>query len=74
MVQSAAGGVSGVAAVVIMFGLAIAHFATSSRQSAEVVVAGITIVGTLIGGFLAAPYLNEIALGSDSRHQDDDLS
>jgi hypothetical protein len=57
-VQVAAGGVSGVAAVVITVGIAIARLTTTSKYSAEAVVVGVTIVGAFIGGFLVAPYLN----------------
>ena len=72
--QVTTGGLSGLTAVVLMLGLAIACLTTSTKFSTEVVVAGITIAGALIGGFIAAPYLNDVALGVHGRHQDEDLS
>lgn len=51
------GGVTGLTAVVILVGIAVARLTTSTRHSAAAVVAGITFGGALIGGFLAAPYV-----------------
>lgn len=54
------GGVTGLTAVVILIGIAVARLATSTRDSAAAVVAGITMGGALIGGFLAAPYVSRL--------------
>lgn len=73
-IQVAVGGVSGVAAVVIIVGTAIARLTTTSDYSAEVIVTGLTIAGSFIGGFFVVPYLNGITLGADARPHDKDLS
>jgi hypothetical protein len=51
------GGVTGLTAVVILVGIVVARLTTSTRPSAVAVVAGVTLGGTLIGGFLAAPHI-----------------
>jgi divalent metal cation (Fe/Co/Zn/Cd) transporter len=73
-IQVVAGGVTGVAGIMIMVGIVIARLATTSNYSAEAVVMGVTIAGALIGGFLVAPYLDRIAVGVAVRSQNKDLS
>lgn len=68
------GSISGVAAVAIMVGLVIARLTTTSKYSAETIVAGVTIGGAFIGGLLVAPYLNGITFGTNARSQDKDWS
>ena len=57
-----------------MVGIAVARLTTTSKYSAEAVIAGVTIAGAFIGGFLVAPYLDRITLGADVRTEDKDLS
>jgi hypothetical protein len=52
------GGVTGLTAVVLLVGVVVARFTTSTRPSAVAVVAGVTLGGALIGGFLAAPRIS----------------
>lgn len=70
--QIVAGGLSVLTAVVVLLGFVVAHVATSTRFSAGVVLAGITIAGTLIGGFIAAPYLHRLARDVGTSGQDRD--
>jgi hypothetical protein len=51
------GGVTGLTAVVILAGIVVARLTTSTRPSAVAVVAGVTLGGALIGGFLVAPHI-----------------
>ena len=59
-IQVAASGVCGVTAVVLILGAVIARLTTSTKQSAAVVTATLTIAGALVGGYAVAPHLNRL--------------
>lgn len=60
-VQIVAGGVSGVTAIALILGVVVARLTTSTRESSAVMIAGVTIAGAFLGGFVAAPYLNRLS-------------
>lgn len=59
--QVVAGGVSGLTAIALILGVVVARLTTSMRESTAVVIAGVTIAGAFVGGFVAAPYLNRLS-------------
>lgn len=59
-VQVVAGGVSGLTAIALILGVAVAHLTTSTRESTAVVIAAVTIAGAFVGGFVAAPYFSRL--------------
>ena len=74
-IQIAAGGACGLTAIMLTLGAVIARLTTSTRQSAVVVVTGVTITGALVGGFMVAPYLSRLAeIRYGARNQDDGSS
>lgn len=76
LVEVVTGGISGVTAVALMLGIAIARLTTSTRHSAEMVIAGVAIAGGLVGGFAVAPCLNVLArsVHRGTRNEDVDHS
>jgi len=72
-VQLAIGGMGGIVAIMMVIGLMIARLTTSTINSAETVVICITIVGSLVAGFVAAPLFADVAFGVNHRkrqHED----
>jgi hypothetical protein len=63
------GGLTGLAASAILLGVVVVRLTSLPRHTAEVVVAGVTIAGALIGGFIAAPYLSRMAMAPNSTAQ-----
>jgi uncharacterized membrane protein YqgA involved in biofilm formation len=59
-------------AAVLILGIAVARLAKSMRQSAVTVVAGVTIFGALVGGFLIALRLNRLAENVEVRDHSED--
>jgi NhaP-type Na+/H+ or K+/H+ antiporter len=76
--QAATGGLSGLTAVVLMLGFAIARLTTSTRYSAEVVLTSVAIAGGLVGGFVLMPFINGLvsseASSEDREYQREDSS
>jgi ABC-type Fe3+ transport system permease subunit len=72
VMQAATGSLSGLTALVLMLGFAIAWLTTSTRRSTEIVLTSVTIVGALVGGFVLAPFLDGLVSTQDRERQRED--
>jgi hypothetical protein len=73
VMQAATGGLSGLTAAVLLVGFGIARLTTSTINSAEAVLTGVTITGGLVGGFVLAPFINGLVSSEDRDRQREDL-
>src|SRR5690348_13564882 len=72
VMQAATGSLSGLTALVLMLGFAIAWLTTSTKRSTEVVLTSVTIVGGLVGGFVLVPFVRGLVSAQDRERQRED--